>query len=601
MRPRLALLAALLLALVAWKFVYLHPHLDSGAAPRGRTYGETGDGFDATGEDLEEGWREEFAKRLEAAKRVATPPPRPKSICVKVAPDDGFGRLAVAFKGDGAAMSVCEAKTRCRRMGRRCAGLVRVQDRTTFLTREELINAVQRSGNSATLFVALYGRNGDALRNALRSYDASGRLQVRAAAYAADGGAPVFRNTTTHDNTVYEVAQARSEFWLDIPNQKLQTVDGGLCAAKEACARHKRCRSFVYRVRDGAAVLYAGGKIAPPSSPQTVMRRNQQRNKAKTVRRIYRKAVNAPSKRRVCFSSNGDVSTTLNDEVADGASLLGDRRPTVLGEKPRVVVTLTTLPGRIHQIRRVLESLLHQTLSADEIRVYTPTHSARERRAYATPPWLAAMAPRVRLVRIERDYGPATKVIPAVRDGLANGDDALLVVVDDDTLYPPRLLETFASWSRRFPDAAVSATGWPVTRSLRYPHWTENYLVYGNELVAPHPVSVVRGNCGFAVKAKFFDERLWTEMARAPAGATVMDDVWISGHLARRRVKRYVVPFDADQYTSDPRLENVVTLDSNLGKGVSNRAAANEAGLNYFRGAWDVVWDPPLQEPRVGN
>ena len=75
MRPRLALLAALLLALVTWKFVYLHPHLDSGAAPRGRTYGETGDGFDATGEDLEEGWREEFAKRLEAAKRVATPPP----------------------------------------------------------------------------------------------------------------------------------------------------------------------------------------------------------------------------------------------------------------------------------------------------------------------------------------------------------------------------------------------------------------------------------------------------------------------------------------------------------------------------------------------
>ena len=601
MRPRLALLAALLLALVGWKFLFLHPHLDSGAAPRGRTYGETGDGFDATGEDLEEGWREEFAKRLEAdrLKAVATPPPQ-RNVCVKVSPDDGFGRLAVSFKGDGAAMSACEAKTRCRRMGKRCAGIVRVQDKTTFLTRDELFKAVQRSGTSATLFVALYGRHGDALRNALRSYDASGKLQMRAAAYAADGGAPVFRNTTIHDNNIYDVAQARSEFWLDIPNQKLQTVDGGLCAAKEACARHRKCRAFVYRVRDGAAVLYAGGNIAPPSAPQTVMRKNQQRNKAKTVRRIYRKVHgNAPSKQRVCFASNGDVATTLDDEVVDGARLLGDRRPTVLGEKPRVVVTLTTLPGRIHQIRKVLESLLQQTLAADEIRVYTPTHSAREQRAYATPPWLAAMAPRVRLVRIEKDYGPATKVIPAVRDGLANGDDALLVVVDDDTLYPPRLLETFASWSRRFPDAVVSATGWPVTRTLRYPHWTENYLVYGNELVAPHPVSVVRGNCGFAVKAKFFDERLWEEMPRAPPGATVMDDVWISGHLARRRVKRFVVPFDADQYTSDPRLENVVTLDSNLGKGVSNRAAANEAGLTYFRGAWDVVWDPPLQEPKL--
>ena len=33
-------------------------------------------------------------------------------------------------------------------------------------------------------------------------------------------------------------------------------------------------------------------------------------------------------------------------------------------------------------------------------------------------------------------------------------------------------------------------------------------------------------------------------------------------------------------------------------KGCFVRAAANEAGLNYFRGAWDVVWDPPLQEPK---
>ena len=89
------------------------------------------------------------------------------------------------------------------------------------------------------------------------------------------------------------------------------------------------------------------------------------------------------------------IDKKASDEVVDGAALLGDRRPTVLGEKPRVVVTLTTLPGRIHQIRKVLESLLQQTLAADEIRVYPPTHSAREQRAYAPPPWLAAMAPRV--------------------------------------------------------------------------------------------------------------------------------------------------------------------------------------------------------------
>ena len=410
MRPRLALLAALLLALVGWKFVYLHPHLDSGAAPRGRRYGETGDGFDATGEDLEEGWREEFAKRLEAAKRAPPPPPQSKSICVKVSPDDGgFGRLAVAFKGDGAAMSVCEAKTRCRRMGKRCAGMVRIQDRTTFLTRDELFNAVQRSGNSATLFVALYGKNGDALRNALRSYDASGRLQMRAAAYAADGGAPVFRNTTTHDNTIYEVAHARSEFWLDLPNQKIATVDGGLCEAKAACARHKKCKSFVYRVRDGAAVLYAGSQIARPQAPQTVMRKNQQRNKAKTVRRIYRKsraagASGASASRRMVTSR---APATLNGQCVRRCELCWATGGPRSSGKPRVVVTLTTLPGRIHQIRKVLESLLQQTLSADEIRVYADALGA---------------ATRLRDAALARGHG-AARALGEDREGLRPGDE----------------------------------------------------------------------------------------------------------------------------------------------------------------------------------
>ena len=42
-----------------------------------------------------------------------------------------------------------------------------------------------------------------------------------------------------------------------------------------------------------------------------------------------------------------------------------------------------------------------------------------------------------------------------------------------------------------------------------------------------------------------------------------MDDVWISGRLCTNQVKRFVVPFDEESFTSTPLgLENVVTLDS---------------------------------------
>ena len=163
-----------------------------------------------------------------------------------------------------------------------------------------------------------------------------------------------------------------------------------------------------------------------------------------------------------------------------------------------------------------------------------PAHSEREGRPYVTPLWLNALVnasrtsqtpPLVRLRHIEKDYGPATKLIPSVMEAHAlsqgtdggNGRDkgpatatssssgaggsgrgnVLLLVCDDDTLYPPRLLETLLEWHTRLPHAALAFSGWPVVaKAYRYPHWSENYLVYGNELFAPHPVSIIRGNTG---------------------------------------------------------------------------------------------------------
>jgi hypothetical protein len=72
-----------------------------------------------------------------------------------------------------------------------------------------------------------------------------------------------------------------------------------------------------------------------------------------------------------------------------------------------------------------------------------------------------------------------------------------IIVVDDDTLYPSRLVETLLHWHIRIPDAALSFSGWPVTQRLTYPHWTENYLVYGNEVRAfCHTPPQATARCG---------------------------------------------------------------------------------------------------------
>ena len=83
-----------------------------------------------------------------------------------------------------------------------------------------------------------------------------------------------------------------------------------------------------------------------------------------------------------------------------------------------------------------------------------------------------------------------------------------------------------------------------------------------------------------------------------------MDDVWISGHLARNGVPRLVVPADEDQFTAGAKLTNVTTLDHINGRGRSQpdaRAKANKVALRYFAADWDVEWNvqhPPVFEVR---
>lgn len=428
----------------------------------------------------------------------------------------------------------------------------------------------------------------------LALYEAEGLVQTvatataigEAAGWGALGGPPArvgMAPPVRIDGVVFEAFALSHEAWVD--SAKSEEMDVGLEPALAACAR-RDCGAVSYRVREGVATLYA--KLRLKTGGQVKKRLLAAKRKARRVIWLYVKR--GAALRHPALSEAKNLSSVFGME-----SLA--HRTFAQGKKvARVVVSLTALPDRLAQMRPVLESLRNQTRPADEIRVHVPTQLARTGTAYGdVPRWLAQLAT---LVRVERDLGPATKLIPAVQK-FRGDDDVLLVVVDDDTLYPPRLVETLVEWASRL-DAAVAMTGWPVKRDLGYPHYTENYLVYANELCAPHPVAVVRGNCGFAVRPSYFDDRLWNDMQHAPPGATLMDDVWISGHLARRKVPRFVVPADLDQFTRSPRFTNVNTLDTNLGKHRAgsrtkkiDRRAANEAALRFFKGHWDVFWSPP--------
>ena len=211
-------------------------------------------------------------------------------------------------------------------------------------------------------------------------------------------------------------------------------------------------------------------------------------------------------------------------------------------ENPRradVVVTLTTLPSRVNRIELTLKSLLRQTVSPRMIRLNVPRASRREQVSYDIPPRFRALR-SVTVVECE-DFGPSTKLIPALID--ASPDDRLLVV-DDDRVYHPSLVEQMVDGSDRHPEVAVAASGWDAPADLTDRPSTLVATLFGR---APAPikctrvngardVDVMQGLAGYLVKRRFFDRAAIADYANAPDAAFFVDDVWISAHCRARKV-----------------------------------------------------------------
>ena len=246
---------------------------------------------------------------------------------------------------------------------------------------------------------------------------------------------------------------------------------------------------------------------------------------------------------------------------------------------PRFIVSLSTLPDRIENLRPTLDCLLAQTRVPDEIVLAIPAQSIRQQRPYIFPDWLATV-PKLRILHSERDWGPATKFIPAIQEERAAGRaETLIMVVDDDRIYPRDAIDCYLHFSERLPDAALCFRGAAMPGSR---DWHDAKMIHGNRLRAPKRVAVITGCGSYLLKPRFFDERLW-DYSAAPSAAFFMDDIWISGSLARQGIERFVVP-SSDRLRKVPAQARTMSLhDVPRGRQTNN----NEV-IAWFGDSWDV-------------
>ena len=249
----------------------------------------------------------------------------------------------------------------------------------------------------------------------------------------------------------------------------------------------------------------------------------------------------------------------------------------------RIIISLSTLPDRIGNLRPTLECLMQQTRPPDEIVLALPGFSIRQQQPYVIPRFLREFR-GLRILRAERDWGPATKSIPAIQDEIAAGrPETLIMVVDDDRVYPHDAVETYLHYNSQFPDAALCFRGAAMPHSF---DWRRAKMIHGNRLQAPRRVAVITGCGSYLLKPRFFNEAFW-DYSAAPPAAFYMDDIWISGSLDRRGVKKYVVP-------SSTRLRSVKQQQRamSLHDVPRGRQANNNEVIEFFRPGWNVFPEP---------
>lgn len=281
----------------------------------------------------------------------------------------------------------------------------------------------------------------------------------------------------------------------------------------------------------------------------------------------------------------------------------------------RHVISLSTIPPRFHQLGPTLASLLRQTSRPEAVELYVPRSYRR------FPDWgggLPEVPEGVRIVRVEEDLGPATKVLPAARAWRGQGVE--LLYADDDHHYAPGWAARFLAVRRQHPEAAVCAAAttldrmgrpWSAPRSepvaVIAPGFPEQFgfhlrrlgRVIGGRLLPSRTAQprllaqfrkldrsghadIAEGYAGVALRPEFLDDAAFD----IPPVVWSVDDVWLSGHLARRGI-----PIWADRRLNLARavlpLSRVAPLYSAVIEG-ADRMAANRACIDHMRRAYGI-------------
>lgn len=199
-----------------------------------------------------------------------------------------------------------------------------------------------------------------------------------------------------------------------------------------------------------------------------------------------------------------------------------------------IVVSLTTTPHRINNLRETIVSLRAQNASIKTIYINIPYIFKRDNTAYVIPHWLSDDK-HITILRGD-DYGPATKILGTLKH--ANLEpDTIIISVDDDSYYPKNLVLQLAYKALHNPRNAIGICGTNIDYNVNgiAAANSRGGLIYVNDDNVL--VSALQGVSGIAYRRSFFDDTVF-DVITAPRECINSDDLYLSFYLARHNIAR---------------------------------------------------------------
>lgn len=205
----------------------------------------------------------------------------------------------------------------------------------------------------------------------------------------------------------------------------------------------------------------------------------------------------------------------------------------------KVYISLTSSPSRLPKLHYMLETL--DLENVEKVLIALPKRYGRNDEGYADTDIDALNASsKVEVIRIERDLGPITKLIPAVQ--YAESED-IIITVDDDIGYHTGMVNELIIASIMNDNTVVGGSGqdlgfWNIPY-FSWPHNDDSDSICGDGTISS--CHIIEGFAAVAYRPKYVDAEFMITLGEMNPYCFVSDDMVISYVLSLNGIRRKMI------------------------------------------------------------